>query len=119
MLLADLKPYLTMRWNASGGGGHMVCWYHRLFWEAADDYFLRDTKERRYRHARAAGSTEPRNWYYRKSIARAQTAVTPAILRLPQFAAALVKHKCAAAITARKREVPNEPESWPRDVAAH
>jgi WD40 repeat protein len=51
MLLADLKPYLTMRGNASGGGGHMMCWYHRLFWEAADDYFLRDTKERRFRHA--------------------------------------------------------------------
>jgi WD40 repeat protein len=51
MLLADLKPYLTMRGAASGGGGLMMRWYHRQFWEAADYHFLRDAKERVRRHA--------------------------------------------------------------------
>jgi hypothetical protein len=51
MLLADLKPYLTMRGAASGGGGLMMRWYHRQFWEAADSYFLHDSNERRRRHA--------------------------------------------------------------------
>jgi hypothetical protein len=51
MLLADLKPYLTMRGAASGGGGLMMRWYHRQFWEAADVYFLHDAEERRRRHA--------------------------------------------------------------------
>jgi hypothetical protein len=51
MLLADLKPYLTMRGAANGGGGLMICWYHCQFWEAADVYFLHDADERRLRHA--------------------------------------------------------------------
>jgi hypothetical protein len=54
MLLADLKPYLTLRGAASGSGGLMIRWYHRQFWEAAEDYFLRDTDERRLRHAQLA-----------------------------------------------------------------
>ena len=51
MLLADLRPYLTMRGAASGGGGLMMRWYHRQFWEAADAYFLHDGDERRRRSA--------------------------------------------------------------------
>jgi hypothetical protein len=51
MLLADLKPYLTMRGAASGGGGLMMRWYHRQFWEAADAHYLHDADERRSRHA--------------------------------------------------------------------
>jgi hypothetical protein len=51
MLLADLKPYLTMRGAASGGGGLMMRWYHRQFWEAADEYFLHDAGVRQHRHA--------------------------------------------------------------------
>jgi hypothetical protein len=51
MLLADLKPYLTMRGIASGGGGLMMRWYHRQFWEAADEYFLHDADVRQHRHA--------------------------------------------------------------------
>jgi len=51
MLLADLRPYLTMRGAASGGGGLMMRWYHRQFWEAADAYFLHDGGERRRRSA--------------------------------------------------------------------
>jgi WD40 repeat protein len=54
MLLADLKPYLTMRGAASGSGGLMIRWYHRQFWEAAEEYFLRDVAERRRRHAQLA-----------------------------------------------------------------
>jgi hypothetical protein len=51
MLLADLKPYLTKRGAGIGSGGLLMRWYHRQFWEAADDYFLRDMDERQLRHA--------------------------------------------------------------------
>jgi hypothetical protein len=51
MLLADLKPYLTMRGAAGGGGGLLMRWYHRQFWEAADVYFLHDDDVRQRRHA--------------------------------------------------------------------
>ena len=51
MLLADLRPYLTLRGSASGGGGLMMRWYHRQFWEAADAHYLHDADERRSRHA--------------------------------------------------------------------
>jgi hypothetical protein len=54
MLLADLKPYLTMRGAASGSGGLMIRWYHRQFWEAAEEHFLHDTDERLLRHAQLA-----------------------------------------------------------------
>jgi len=50
MLLADLKPYLTRRGIASGGSCRMMRWYHRQFWEAADEYFLHDADKRRRRH---------------------------------------------------------------------
>ena len=69
MLLADLKPYLTMRGAASGSGGLMIRWYHRQFWEAAEEYFLQDRTERRLRHAQLgeffsgtwAGRSKPYN----------------------------------------------------------
>jgi WD40 repeat protein len=51
MLLADLKPYLTFRGAWSGGGGLMMRWYHRQFWEAANEYLFCDAEERRRRHA--------------------------------------------------------------------
>jgi hypothetical protein len=51
MLLSDLKPYLTHRGATNGAGGLLIRWYHRQFWEAADLYFLRDSDERRLRHA--------------------------------------------------------------------
>jgi WD40 repeat protein len=51
MLLADLKPYLTMRGASNGASGLMMRWYHRQFWEAANEYFLHDADERRRRHA--------------------------------------------------------------------
>jgi hypothetical protein len=43
-----------MRGAASGSGGLMIRWYHRQFWEAAEEYFLHDTDERRLRHAQLA-----------------------------------------------------------------
>ena len=36
MLLADLDPYLSRR--GDGSGHQLVSWYHRQFWEAAEDY---------------------------------------------------------------------------------
>jgi hypothetical protein len=51
MLLSDLKPYLTKCGTTVGSGGLMMRWYHRQFWEAANEYFLHDDKERRFRHA--------------------------------------------------------------------
>ncbi len=54
MLLADLRPHLTMRGAAGGSGGLMIRWYHRQFWEAAVEYFLRDADDRRLRHAQLA-----------------------------------------------------------------
>ncbi len=51
MLLNDLKPYLTWRGAAGGSYGLMMRWYHRQFWEAADEYFLFDANERKRRHS--------------------------------------------------------------------